>query len=103
MNQGVAAARAAALACALLADWGAAMAGPAQPAPVEAESCNPVLAARYIGARAVPAVRGVIRAVAGLRPIRWIRPGQPITPDLKPQRLNVIIDDAGRIMAMRCG
>ncbi|GEN98810.1 hypothetical protein NSE01_06430 [Novosphingobium sediminis] len=67
------------------------------------DTCSLSLTARFIGARAVPQVRGTVRQVARPHPVRWIVPGQPITLDQDPQRLNVIIDDDGRITVMRCG
>jgi hypothetical protein len=30
-------------------------------------------------------------------------PGRAIRPDFDPRRLNVILDETGRIMNMRCG
>jgi len=73
----------------------------AQPAPVD--TCHLALISRYIGAQAVPAVRAEIRAMTSPLPLRWIRPGQAITTDYSAQRTNVILDEHGRIMAMRCG
>jgi hypothetical protein len=73
----------------------------AQPAPVD--TCHLALISRYIGAQAVPAVRAEIRAMTSPLPLRWIRPGQAITTDYSAQRLNVILDEHSRIMAMRCG
>jgi Peptidase inhibitor I78 family len=35
--------------------------------------------------------------------IRLIRPGSVITQDLRPDRMNLILDDAGKIMTIRCG
>jgi hypothetical protein len=96
---------AAALACVLAAVFAAVLAAcsSAAAAPAPADSCRLAITSRYVGARAVPTVRKAIRAIARPRSIRWIRPGQAITTDYSAQRLNVIIDESGRIMAMRCG
>lgn len=68
-----------------------------------ADQCRLEIASRYVGARAVPAVRSAVRDVARPRPVRWIVPGRAITLDFNPRRLNVILDETGRIMNMRCG
>lgn len=73
----------------------------AQPAPSDA--CGLALTSHYIGALAVPTVRSTIVALSAPAIVRWIAPGRSIKPDLNPQRLNVILDEAGRITAMRCG
>ena len=78
------------------------------PSPLAAEAivpdtCSFALTARFIGARAVPEVRRTIEQVARPHPVRWITPGLAITLDQKPERLNVIIDEEGRIAVMRCG
>lgn len=36
-------------------------------------------------------------------PIRILRPGQPVTADINPERLNFRSDAAGRIVAVDCG
>lgn len=36
-------------------------------------------------------------------PFRVIRPGDPVTEDYSPQRLNIWLDDAERITAVDCG
>jgi hypothetical protein len=73
----------------------------AEPAP--ADQCRLALSSRYVGAQAVPAVRSAVEAIARPNAVRWIAPGQAITTDFSAQRLNVILDERGRIMAMRCG
>lgn len=68
-----------------------------------ADTCSLTLTARFVGARAVPQVRGTVLQVARPHPVRWIAPGQAITLDQNPERLNVIVDENGRIAVMRCG
>jgi len=66
--------------------------------------CDMALPAHYIGAKADPQVRRVIAAIGRRhQPIRWIMPGRTITTDYNAGRLNVILNDKGRIVAMRCG
>lgn len=33
---------------------------------------------------------------------RVIRPGQPVTDDLRPNRLNILVDADGRVTALEC-
>ncbi len=82
----------------------AALAAPlsAEPAATP-DTCSLALTARFVGARAVVEVRTAVQQAARPHPVRWIGPGQAITLEQNPQRLNVIIDEAGRIAAMRCG
>jgi hypothetical protein len=44
-----------------------------------------------------------IRGVVGQRPLRTIRPGDAVTMDFVPGRLNIELDDDGRIKRCRCG
>jgi Peptidase inhibitor I78 family len=43
------------------------------------------------------------RAYAGALRSRVIRPGEPVTMDVDPLRLNVELDQNGRIHRLRCG
>ena len=72
----------------------------ASPTP---DTCSLSLTRRFIGAQAVAEVRRAIRAIARPHPVRWIAPGQAITTDQSAERLNVILDESGRIAVMRCG
>lgn len=79
---------------------GAARADAPAPPP---DTCRLTLTERFIGAKAVPAVRSTIGQIARPNPVRWIAPGQAVTLDFSPRRLNVILDEDGHIAAMRCG
>lgn len=72
------------------------------PAPPP-DTCHLTQGTRYIGARAVPQVRRMIGQLNRPQPVRWIAPGQAITLDYNDRRLNVILDEDGRIAVMRCG
>jgi hypothetical protein len=69
----------------------------------EVTPCGTEKVARFIGTSAAPATRKDIESLAGRAPVRWITPGQPITLDFSEARLNVIVDEQGKIAAMRCG
>ena len=71
--------------------------------PLANDTCHLALTSRYVGAEAAPTVRSAINAITGAQPLRWITPGQAITADYSAQRLNIILDERGRIRAMRCG
>jgi hypothetical protein len=43
------------------------------------------------------------RMGAGAMRARIIRPGQAVTMDADPQRLNIEVDETGRIRRLRCG
>lgn len=43
------------------------------------------------------------RYAAGAMRTRIIRPGQAVTMDADPQRLNIEVDETGRIRRLRCG
>jgi len=42
-------------------------------------------------------------ALAHQGPARIIRPGQPVTMDYNPERLNVLLDGDDRIVGLSCG
>lgn len=71
--------------------------------PTPPDTCRLALTARFVGAHAVPEVRRLVRQIARGHPIRFISPGQSITLEQNPRRLNVILDEDGRIASMRCG
>ncbi len=43
------------------------------------------------------------RAAAGAMRARVVRIGQPSTGEIDPQRLNIEVDETGRIRRLRCG
>jgi hypothetical protein len=43
------------------------------------------------------------RRLTGARAIRWIRPGQAVTMDYSPSRLNIKVDANERIEGFTCG
>lgn len=40
---------------------------------------------------------------SGSKTLRWIRPGDVVTMDYREDRLNVHLDEAGRVERLRCG
>lgn len=39
----------------------------------------------------------------GARSVRWIRPGDAVTMDYRPDRLNIKLDAANRVTGFSCG
>jgi hypothetical protein len=56
-----------------------------------------------IGAPSDAQTRARAATVAGHTRLRWITPGAAITHDYRADRLNLILDDQGRIRTVRCG
>ena len=50
-----------------------------------------------------PAIRAAVTHFAGHPPARWIAPGSAVTADYVAERLNLILDEDGRIATLRCG
>ncbi|MCW1381768.1 I78 family peptidase inhibitor [Novosphingobium sp. KCTC 2891] len=71
--------------------------------PSPDDLCGAVRTAALIRHEYSPALHNRVRQLAGHEQIRWIRPGNAITSDVVADRLNVILDDSGRVAALRCG
>ncbi|KPF87145.1 hypothetical protein IP81_18800 [Novosphingobium sp. AAP83] len=67
------------------------------------DTCGSHTVTRFVGSDATPSVRHAITVASGQEQIRWIKPGTAVTQDFRADRLNVILDQAGRILTMRCG
>jgi hypothetical protein len=67
------------------------------------DTCQAARARNFIGRTDNPATRAALGAGVGQRVVRWIKPGTPVTQDLQPGRLNVIVVEDGRIGSLRCG
>ena len=65
--------------------------------------CRAAGAQAELGKTIDPAVTEAARAAAGALRARVIKPGDAVTMDADPQRLNIEIDDAGKIRRLRCG
>ena len=69
----------------------------------DADPCGTQAVSSYVGVNATAPVRAAIATALGHDRIRWIKPGTAVTQDYRPDRLNIILNDAGRVMTMRCG
>ena len=72
--------------------------------PTDPAECHAPEAAVFADRRADAAVRAELAAaVAPTTDIRWVGPGDATTEDFSPDRLNVMLDVAGTIVAAHCG
>lgn len=65
-------------------------------------ACDAARAEAYVG-RNGAAVADEARTAAGARTVRVIAPGQAVTMDSRPDRLNVETDARGNVVSVRCG
>ena len=84
------------------------IAGPPAPpasdgAPVTVPTCDARLAAWAIGRTPDEATVAKIVADTHSRSARVVKPGQPMTMDYRQDRVNVMLDAAGRIEKLTCG
>ena len=69
----------------------------------EDSSCGADKLANWRNVLPTDEVKAEIAATVGQRPIRYIGPGDAVTLDFSPSRLNVELGEDGRIMRFRCG
>ena len=86
------------------------LAGCANPGPATGPTgaplggtCNAQPAQSAIGKSSTAKVVEAARVSAGALMARILRPGQMITKEFDAERLNLEVDAAGRIVAVRCG
>lgn len=68
-----------------------------------AEECGADRLGEYLNVLPSEDIRTAIAEAVGHDRIRYIEPGQPVTADLRPDRLNVETGADGRIQLFRCG
>ena len=56
-----------------------------------------------VGRRASQSLGAEALRLSGARSLRWIRPGDAVTMDYRPDRLNVNLDAQGRVDRFACG
>ncbi|MCZ8093969.1 MAG: I78 family peptidase inhibitor [Acidovorax sp.] len=72
-------------------------------APPVGGQCNAAPAQSFVGKDSTASVVEAARVQSGAHMARVLRPGQLITKEYNEQRLNLLVDDSGRITAVRCG
>ncbi|WP_313300076.1 I78 family peptidase inhibitor [Diaphorobacter sp.] len=65
--------------------------------------CNAGAAQWAVGQSATVSVTEKARVRSGARMARVLRPGQAVTQEVDPQRLNLELDASGKIVKARCG
>ena len=65
--------------------------------------CRAEAAAALVGRPGTAALGGEALRLTGARRLRWIRPGDMVTMDYSPERLNVHLDGEGRVERLACG
>ena len=87
------------LIAALAAPLTACTAVPTAPAPDRSgEACDPAAFASFVGRE-----RSVLLATTFTAPIRVIDPGEVVTQEFDPERVNFVIDGAGTVARVYCG
>jgi len=66
-------------------------------------TCDEKAAQQFVGQTLDEALAERARAATGARAVRVIRPGMAVTADYRAGRLNIDIDESGRIIRVHCG
>ena len=74
----------------------------ADPAPVSSR-CNAAPAQFAVGRNVGAALENEARTRAGAKAVRVLRPNQVVTMEFNAERLNLTVDDAGRVTRVNCG
>ena len=77
--------------------------GPTSAVGMGPARCTAASAREYLGRELDAHTVDDARAHAGALRSRVIKPGEPVTMDVDPLRLNVELDQNGRIHRLRCG
>jgi len=78
-------------------------AAPQPSAEPRQDACNAEPAQRFIGQALSPVLVEEARKIAGAKSARVLRPGQAVTMEFNPARLNVEVDRREAVTAIRCG
>lgn len=73
------------------------------PSDAPASDCDSDGVQNMLGQPYSDSVGETVRQRSGSRVIRLLRPGQVMTMEYDPSRINIILDAKGAIQALRCG
>ena len=97
----------AALGAIVMASTACAVTPPPEPeVPVHGDvrgSCNERAAQALIGRPADNSLGFEAQRLTGARTLRWIRPGDMVTMEYSPGRLNIHLDERHRVQRLSCG
>jgi hypothetical protein len=71
--------------------------------PEPSGQCNTDRLSGLVGRPATPELGTRAQRLSGAARLRWIRPGDVVTMDFSPQRLNVHLDAQNRVDHFACG
>ena len=66
-------------------------------------SCSAQRPSGLVGRAATQALGAEALRLSNARALRWIRPGDAVTMDYRPDRLNIHLDAQGRVDRFACG
>jgi len=75
---------------------------PTEASPARA-GCHAEAGAALIGRTATAALGAEALRLTGARRLRWIRPGDMVTMDYSPERLNLHLDAGRKVERLACG
>jgi hypothetical protein len=73
------------------------------PEAIPGVECNASKLGGLVGKMRGPEVEAEAKRLSGANSVRWISPGMAVTMDFRADRLNVDLDDSGKITGSRCG
>lgn len=76
---------------------------PAEDPPAVEGNCAAERAAPLVGRQASQDLGAEALRLTGGRRLRWIRPGDAVTMDFSPDRLNIHLDAQNRVARFACG
>ena len=71
--------------------------------PPSASACNADAIRPYVGQVATPAVVESARKASGAQLVRALKPNDAATMDYRVERMNIMLDDANKIVRATCG
>lgn len=73
------------------------------PAPVPGVACNASKVKALVGQSRSDLIEAEAIRLTGANMVRWIMPGSAVTKDFRIDRLNLNLDDSGKILSGGCG